>query len=199
MCMLSRKATCNSHGQDSSYFLGWQEYEKNPFHEVRNTKGIIQMGLAENQVINISGQIINYCILTYPPGPSWRCTLFFIFTALLRYSQVVDCEQSRRSRIQEKWRIHFCGACSLPRLSWHSRIQKGIDGIHVGNPRKQSELWSQPLSPRRRCNLSQWDSYVLPCQSRRSISPSYSILPRVRTRFPIQYVKNIMYCMLCKA
>nr|QDY98235.1 1-aminocyclopropane-1-carboxylate synthase 1 [Rubus idaeus] len=50
MCMLSRKATCNSHGQDSSYFLGWQEYEKNPFHEVRNTKGIIQMGLAENQL-----------------------------------------------------------------------------------------------------------------------------------------------------
>lgn len=56
MCMLSTKATCNSHGQDSSYFLGWQEYEKNPFHEVSNTNGIIQMGLAENQVINISGQ-----------------------------------------------------------------------------------------------------------------------------------------------
>ncbi|KAL6220262.1 hypothetical protein ACLB2K_008018 [Fragaria x ananassa] len=50
MCMLSTKATCNSHGQDSSYFLGWQEYEKNPFHEVSNTNGIIQMGLAENQL-----------------------------------------------------------------------------------------------------------------------------------------------------
>ncbi|XP_075492784.1 1-aminocyclopropane-1-carboxylate synthase 3-like [Primulina tabacum] len=47
---LSRKATCESHGQDSSYFLGWQEYEKNPYHEVRNPNGIIQMGLAENQL-----------------------------------------------------------------------------------------------------------------------------------------------------
>ena len=48
--MLSKKATCKSHGQDSSYFLGWQEYEKNPFNEDRNPLGIIQMGLAENQV-----------------------------------------------------------------------------------------------------------------------------------------------------
>ncbi|KAJ0040458.1 hypothetical protein Pint_27832 [Pistacia integerrima] len=50
MKLLSRKATCNSHGQDSSYFLGWQEYEKNPYDEVKNPKGIIQMGLAENQL-----------------------------------------------------------------------------------------------------------------------------------------------------
>ncbi|MBA0789221.1 hypothetical protein Gotri_027519 [Gossypium trilobum] len=35
---------------DSSYFLGWQEYEKNPYDEVKNPKGIIQMGLAENQL-----------------------------------------------------------------------------------------------------------------------------------------------------
>ncbi|XWS45090.1 hypothetical protein CRYUN_Cryun15aG0106900 [Craigia yunnanensis] len=50
MGLLSRKATCNSHGQDSSYFLGWQEYEKNPYDEVKNPTGIIQMGLAENQL-----------------------------------------------------------------------------------------------------------------------------------------------------
>ncbi|XP_022929274.1 1-aminocyclopropane-1-carboxylate synthase 9-like [Cucurbita moschata] len=50
MGLLSRKATCNSHGQDSSYFLGWEEYEKNPYDEIRNPKGIIQMGLAENQL-----------------------------------------------------------------------------------------------------------------------------------------------------
>ncbi|KAG8477078.1 hypothetical protein CXB51_030109 [Gossypium anomalum] len=50
MGLLSRKVTCNSHGQDSSYFLGWQEYEKNPYHEVNNPQGIIQMGLAENQL-----------------------------------------------------------------------------------------------------------------------------------------------------
>ncbi|KAH7566740.1 hypothetical protein JRO89_XS08G0225600 [Xanthoceras sorbifolium] len=50
MKLLSRKVTCNSHGQDSSYFLGWQEYEKNPYDEKKNPKGIIQMGLAENQL-----------------------------------------------------------------------------------------------------------------------------------------------------
>ncbi|KAL0352206.1 UNVERIFIED_CONTAM: 1-aminocyclopropane-1-carboxylate synthase 3 [Sesamum calycinum] len=44
------KATCKSHGEDSSYFLGWQEYEKNPHHPVRNPCGIIQLGLAENQL-----------------------------------------------------------------------------------------------------------------------------------------------------
>ncbi|GFP87590.1 1-aminocyclopropane-1-carboxylate synthase cma101 [Phtheirospermum japonicum] len=48
--MLSRKITCKSHGQDSSYFLGWQEYEKNPFDPIKNPSGIIQMGLAENQL-----------------------------------------------------------------------------------------------------------------------------------------------------
>ncbi|XP_072991919.1 1-aminocyclopropane-1-carboxylate synthase 3-like [Typha latifolia] len=50
MSLLSRKAACNSHGQDSSYFLGWQEYEKNPYDPNSNPKGIIQMGLAENQL-----------------------------------------------------------------------------------------------------------------------------------------------------
>ncbi|KAM0055269.1 putative 1-aminocyclopropane-1-carboxylate synthase [Helianthus debilis subsp. tardiflorus] len=48
--MLSGKVTCNSHGQDSSYFLGWEEYEKNPYDEFKNPNGIIQMGLAENQL-----------------------------------------------------------------------------------------------------------------------------------------------------
>ncbi|KAH7523772.1 hypothetical protein FEM48_Zijuj06G0047600 [Ziziphus jujuba var. spinosa] len=48
--MLSRKISCDSHGQDSSYFLGWQEYEKNPYDRVQNPNGIIQMGLAENQL-----------------------------------------------------------------------------------------------------------------------------------------------------
>ncbi|CAN1191370.1 1-aminocyclopropane-1-carboxylate synthase 8 [Linum perenne] len=47
---LSKKATCNAHGQDSSYFLGWQEYEKNPYDQDTNPTGIIQMGLAENQL-----------------------------------------------------------------------------------------------------------------------------------------------------
>ncbi|CAN6839398.1 unnamed protein product [Brassica oleracea] len=39
-----------SHGQDSSYFLGWEEYEKNPYDEIKNPNGMIQMGLVENQL-----------------------------------------------------------------------------------------------------------------------------------------------------
>ncbi|TKY74943.1 1-aminocyclopropane-1-carboxylate synthase CMA101 [Spatholobus suberectus] len=50
MNMLSRKASQGCHGQDSSYFLGWQEYDKNPYHPIQNSTGIIQMGLAENQL-----------------------------------------------------------------------------------------------------------------------------------------------------
>ncbi|XP_074294002.1 1-aminocyclopropane-1-carboxylate synthase 3-like [Silene latifolia] len=48
--MLSSLATDNTHGQDSSYFLGWEEYQKNPYHEATNPEGMIQMGLAENQL-----------------------------------------------------------------------------------------------------------------------------------------------------
>ncbi|XP_076934603.1 1-aminocyclopropane-1-carboxylate synthase 9-like [Bidens hawaiensis] len=49
--MLSTKVTdCNAHGQDSSYFLGWEEYEKNPYDSIDNPNGIVQMGLAENQL-----------------------------------------------------------------------------------------------------------------------------------------------------
>ncbi|KAL4034362.1 hypothetical protein IC575_007497 [Cucumis melo] len=50
MAMLSTKAGHDSHGQNSSYFFGWQEYEKNPYHPTQNPSGIIQMGLAENRV-----------------------------------------------------------------------------------------------------------------------------------------------------
>ncbi|KAF8034272.1 LOW QUALITY PROTEIN: hypothetical protein BT93_C0539 [Corymbia citriodora subsp. variegata] len=49
--LLSGKAKCNSHGQDSPYFHGWQEYEKNPYDQTWNPKGIIQMGLAENHAL----------------------------------------------------------------------------------------------------------------------------------------------------
>ncbi|KAF4372960.1 hypothetical protein G4B88_018125 [Cannabis sativa] len=48
--LLSRKAACNAHGQDSSYFLGWEEYERNSYDRITNPEGIIQMGLAENQL-----------------------------------------------------------------------------------------------------------------------------------------------------
>lgn len=47
---LSRMATNEGHGENSSYFDGWKAYDRNPFHPTKNPDGVIQMGLAENQV-----------------------------------------------------------------------------------------------------------------------------------------------------
>lgn len=48
--LLSKIATNNKHGEDSPYFDGWKAYESNRFHPTKNPEGVIQMGLAENQV-----------------------------------------------------------------------------------------------------------------------------------------------------
>ncbi|XP_010480237.1 PREDICTED: 1-aminocyclopropane-1-carboxylate synthase 2-like [Camelina sativa] len=48
--ILSKIATNNQHGENSEYFDGWKAYDKYPFHLSHNPHGIIQMGLAENQL-----------------------------------------------------------------------------------------------------------------------------------------------------
>lgn len=48
--LLSKIATGDGHGEESAYFDGWKAYEKDPFHLSNNPLGVIQMGLAENQV-----------------------------------------------------------------------------------------------------------------------------------------------------
>ncbi|XP_071702592.1 1-aminocyclopropane-1-carboxylate synthase-like [Rutidosis leptorrhynchoides] len=47
---LSKIATNNGHGENSPYFDGWKAYDTNPFHLQHNPNGVIQMGLAENQL-----------------------------------------------------------------------------------------------------------------------------------------------------
>lgn len=47
---LSRVAESEKHGENSPYFAGWKAYDEDPYHEVENPSGVIQMGLAENQV-----------------------------------------------------------------------------------------------------------------------------------------------------
>ncbi|XP_030530095.1 1-aminocyclopropane-1-carboxylate synthase 7 [Rhodamnia argentea] len=47
---LSRVADSETHGENSPYFAGWKAYDENPYNEVSNPSGVIQMGLAENQV-----------------------------------------------------------------------------------------------------------------------------------------------------
>lgn len=48
--LLSRIAAGDGHGENSSYFDGWKAYDMDPFDLHRNPGGVIQMGLAENQV-----------------------------------------------------------------------------------------------------------------------------------------------------
>ncbi|CAL0330888.1 unnamed protein product [Lupinus luteus] len=47
---LSKIAISGTHGGDSPYFAGWKAYDENPYDELSNPSGVIQMGLAENQV-----------------------------------------------------------------------------------------------------------------------------------------------------
>lgn len=48
--LLSKIATNDLHGENSPYFDGWKAYDSNPYHPTQNPNGVIQMGLAENQV-----------------------------------------------------------------------------------------------------------------------------------------------------
>ncbi|OMP06076.1 Aminotransferase, class I/classII [Corchorus olitorius] len=50
MVAMSKIATGNGHGENSPYFDGWKAYETNPFHPSDRPNGVIQMGLAENQL-----------------------------------------------------------------------------------------------------------------------------------------------------
>lgn len=59
--LLSKIATNDSHGENSPYFDGWKAYDRDPFHPTKNPQGVIQMGLAENQVIH---KLLELYILT---------------------------------------------------------------------------------------------------------------------------------------
>ncbi|XP_057981060.1 1-aminocyclopropane-1-carboxylate synthase-like [Malania oleifera] len=48
--LLSKIATNDRHGENSPYFDGWKAYDSNPFHPTKNPNGVIQLGLAENQL-----------------------------------------------------------------------------------------------------------------------------------------------------
>ncbi|KAJ0104658.1 hypothetical protein Patl1_17641 [Pistacia atlantica] len=48
--LLSKIASGNGHGENSPYFDGWKAYETDPYHPTDNPNGVIQMGLAENQL-----------------------------------------------------------------------------------------------------------------------------------------------------
>lgn len=47
-----------AHGEDSPYFAGWRAYDEDPYDPITNPQGVIQMGLAENQVILVAKILI---------------------------------------------------------------------------------------------------------------------------------------------
>lgn len=51
--LLSEMARGDGHGENSSFFDGWKAYDNDPYHPTKNPGGVIQMGLAENQVTTI--------------------------------------------------------------------------------------------------------------------------------------------------
>ncbi|KAI3468688.1 hypothetical protein Pfo_025351 [Paulownia fortunei] len=48
--LLSKIATNDGHGENSAFFDGWKAYDSDPYHPTQNPSGVIQMGLAENQL-----------------------------------------------------------------------------------------------------------------------------------------------------
>uniref|UniRef100_A0A0D9UXU3 Aminotransferase class I/classII large domain-containing protein n=1 Tax=Leersia perrieri TaxID=77586 RepID=A0A0D9UXU3_9ORYZ len=60
---LSKVATSALHGEDSPYFAGWKAYDEDPYDAASNPDGVIQMGLAENQV---SFDLLESYLLRYP-------------------------------------------------------------------------------------------------------------------------------------
>ncbi|KAK8654696.1 hypothetical protein V6N13_107303 [Hibiscus sabdariffa] len=65
---LSRVAVSKTHGEDSPYFAGWKAYDENPYDEESNRSGVIQMGLAENQV---SFDLLEKYLDEHPEASSW--------------------------------------------------------------------------------------------------------------------------------
>ncbi|KAI4302944.1 hypothetical protein MLD38_038632 [Melastoma candidum] len=62
---LSRMAMGNGHGEDSPYFDGWKAYQIDPFDPAENPHGVIQMGLAENQ---LCADLIEEWLIDHPEG-----------------------------------------------------------------------------------------------------------------------------------
>ncbi|KZV20105.1 1-aminocyclopropane-1-carboxylate synthase 7-like [Dorcoceras hygrometricum] len=64
---LSKVAESETHGENSPYFAGWKAYDEDPYDELCNPDGVIQMGLAENQV---SFDLLEQYLETHSESPT---------------------------------------------------------------------------------------------------------------------------------
>ncbi|XP_030448687.2 1-aminocyclopropane-1-carboxylate synthase 7 [Syzygium oleosum] len=65
---LSRVADSETHGENLAYFAGWKAYDEDPYNEASNPSGVIQMGLAENQV---SFDLLEECLEKHSEASTW--------------------------------------------------------------------------------------------------------------------------------
>ncbi|XP_058074040.1 1-aminocyclopropane-1-carboxylate synthase 7-like [Magnolia sinica] len=65
---LSGIADSDTHGEDSPYFAGWKAYDEDPYDALKNPSGVIQMGLAENQV---SFDLLEEYLEKHPEASGW--------------------------------------------------------------------------------------------------------------------------------
>ncbi|XXG48233.1 hypothetical protein AAC387_Pa02g2740 [Persea americana] len=65
---LSSIAVSDTHGEDSPHFAGWKAYDEDPYDAVKNPSGVVQMGLAENQV---SFDLLEEYLDQHPEASGW--------------------------------------------------------------------------------------------------------------------------------
>lgn len=58
--LLSKIATGTGDSENTPYFDGWKAFDSDPYHPTTNPQGVIQMGLAENQVRNLKPETLYY-------------------------------------------------------------------------------------------------------------------------------------------
>jgi hypothetical protein len=91
--LLSKIATNDRHGENSPYFDGWKAYDENPYHPTKNRDGVIQMGLAENQVWWPEIQFCAYSYLTDDNAgraSTCRINILNVFICLIMFQLCFD-------------------------------------------------------------------------------------------------------------
>ncbi|XP_058070614.1 1-aminocyclopropane-1-carboxylate synthase 7-like [Magnolia sinica] len=104
---LSGIAASETHGEESPYFAGWKAYDEDPYDAVKNPSGVIQMGLAENQV---SLDLIEEYLGQHPEASNWgigksslrEIALFQDYNGLKTFRQALASfmEQIRGKRVK---------------------------------------------------------------------------------------------------
>ncbi|KAG9452169.1 hypothetical protein H6P81_005073 [Aristolochia fimbriata] len=99
---LSKLALADGHSENSPYFDGWKAYDLNPYHPLLNPCGIMQMGLAENQ---LGTALVDEWVEKHTRFLAWKDTLTsFKETALYQDYHGFDSFRKALARFMEEVR-----------------------------------------------------------------------------------------------